>query len=174
MELAIRGGIVLIDEADLPLVKGYRWRVWTSRTGQKYALARRRKKTVNMSRVIMNPDMFQWVDHENGDGLDNRRCNLRKCTPQQNKQNTKLSSRNTSGFKGVSLVKRNGKFRGTRPWLAKIRHNGISYKLGRYGTAEEAARVYDVAALMAFGEFARVNFANGTGRSLNRSAADAI
>ncbi len=93
------------------------------------------------------------VDHRNGDGLDNRRENLRAATRTQNMANTRLRSNNTSGFKGVSFDNR------TARWIAAIRLDGHSYFLGRFDVPEEAARAYDAAALRLFGEFARINFA---------------
>lgn len=45
------------------------------------------------------------IDHVNGDGADNRICNLRLATSSQNNQNRRLSSRNKSGVKGVFSVK---------------------------------------------------------------------
>jgi hypothetical protein len=61
------------------------------------------------------------VDHINGDRLDNRRENLRACTIVQNTHNMKLSVRNTSGVKGVSLRKADGM------WLARVQVNHIKF-----------------------------------------------
>lgn len=89
------------------------------------------------------------IDHINGDRSDNRLCNLRTATPRQNGQNTRLSSINTTGFKGV--VRHRGKFR------ANIRNEeGKRLHLGYFGTAEEAYAAYCEAAREHHGEFARV------------------
>lgn len=70
---------------------------------------------------------------------------LRLATHAENGQNQKKSSRNTSGFKGVTLDKATGK------WLAQI---GKAKKLGRFNTPEEAHQAYCKAASKLYGEFA--------------------
>lgn len=92
----------------------------------------------------------QQVDHINGNILDNRSCNLRIADAAENKQNAKINSGNTSGFKGV------GRYDGA--WRAYITKAGRQRFLGRFETIEDAARAYDSAAREEFGEFARVNF----------------
>ena len=91
------------------------------------------------------------TDHINGDGLDNRRSNLRRATHGQNMANKGRYRNNTSGFKGVSR-RRSGR------WFAQIQAQGTHRYLGQFDTAEDAARAYDAAAVEAFGEFARLNF----------------
>lgn len=94
------------------------------------------------------------VDHIDGDGLNNRRSNLREADDVQqgaNKRNRKHSSR----FKGVSWDQRK------KRWRASIR---VAYKLknlGRFAREEDAARAYDEAAITAFGRFARLNLSAG-------------
>lgn len=88
-----------------------------------------------------------YVDHVNGDGLDNRRVNLRPADHGTNMANKRLYRNNKSGFKGVRQHQ-NGR------WVATC---GPDY-LGCYATPEEAARVYDAAAVARWGEFARPNF----------------
>jgi hypothetical protein len=92
------------------------------------------------------------VDHINHDKLDNRRCNLRIVTRQQNNQNTrpKTSSTRTSAYKGVHLAK--GK------WRASIHTNGTTRQLGTFTDEVAAAKAYDQAARYYFGEYAYLNF----------------
>lgn len=80
------------------------------------------------------------ADHINGNPLDNRRANLRLATRSQNNMNRKKSSRNKSGFKGVSLHKQNGK------WVARIGKDGKYKHLGLFNTPEEAYAAYCEAA----------------------------
>lgn len=92
------------------------------------------------------------IDHVSGSGYDNRIENLRACDQQGNQANERLSSNNTSGYKGVSYFRRDG------TWWAKITHKGKVVHLGYHSTPEAAARAYDQAALDLFGSFARTNF----------------
>lgn len=116
----------------------------------------KRQKIIFMHRIIMNPPKGMFVDHINGDGLDNRRENLRICTISQNTANSVRPSTNTSGYKGVQSSGRS-----TRPWKATIHAKGITKYLGAYRTKEEAAIAYDKKAVELYGEFAKLNFPNG-------------
>lgn len=92
------------------------------------------------------------VDHANGNGLDNRRSNLREATNAQNSANSRLSRRSTSGLKGVTWYKR------TSRWRAHITANQEQRHLGYFDDPIKAAKAYDTAALEVFGEFAHINF----------------
>lgn len=87
------------------------------------------------------------LDHINGDGLDNRRANLRAATPMQNSANTRRPKNNTSGYKGVSRV--------AKGWRAMISINRRNVWLGVFATPEDAAAAYWKAAVATRGEFAR-------------------
>lgn len=90
------------------------------------------------------------VDHQDGDGLNNQRSNLRPATARQNAYNRR--SHALSGLKGVSWVAASRK-RG-----ARITANGERHYLGLYDDKREAALAYDVSARLLHGEFARLNF----------------
>jgi hypothetical protein len=89
------------------------------------------------------------VDHHNTDKADDTWSNLRSATRRQNQYNVGLRSSNTSGYKGVSYSKHNGKY------VALIRANGKRHYLGYFDTAEEAHEAYCKAAAELHGEFAR-------------------
>lgn len=151
------GKFALVEWADFPKVKGYRWRLTTKgRSDNFYAQTwdegvepRRR---VSMHRMIMELPDNLVCDHINGNGLDNRRSNLRAATPLQNAHNSKQAKNRTSKFKGVCLCKETGL------WRAAIIINKKRTVLGRFGSEVEAAYAYDKAARSAQGSFARLNF----------------
>jgi hypothetical protein len=89
-----------------------------------------------------------YVDHINGDGLDNRWSNLRKATNTQNQQNAGRNLANTVGYKGVCFAKC------TKKYQASIRLNGKLIYLGQFMTPEEAYAAYCDAARKFHGEFA--------------------
>jgi hypothetical protein len=92
------------------------------------------------------------TDHKNGSGLDNRLNNLRRATYSENRQNSRLCNKNTSGFRGVDYHKYQKK------WAARIGANGTRRCIGYFDSAEEAGAAYDLAAKELHGEFARLNF----------------
>lgn len=92
------------------------------------------------------------VDHEDTDKLNNRWCNFRLATASQNAANSRLSQRNTSGFKGVHYAKNRTSF---KKWAAHIRVDGVLKTLGYFAKPEEAHVAYTEAARAAFGAFAR-------------------
>lgn len=91
------------------------------------------------------------IDHENRVKTDNRIENLRPATSSQNKGNIGLLCTNQSGYRGVSLNSRSGK------WHAQIKINGKQTYLGRFDTPEQAALRYNEAARQHFGDFAHIN-----------------
>lgn len=97
------------------------------------------------------------VDHINGNPSDNRIENLQAITQHQNCIKQRLHNpSNKSGYRGVSWFKRDSK------WVAAIKHNGISYNLGTYAEAIDAAIAYDEAAKEKFGTYAVLNFPENT------------
>lgn len=94
------------------------------------------------------------VDHINGNGLDNRRDNLRLCTDSQNQANRHhiYNPTGTSLYRGVTWNKSCGK------WQVTIGHARRQRYIGVFECEVDAALAYDRAALELFGEFARLNF----------------
>jgi hypothetical protein len=118
----------------------------TDRVG--YAVMYEGKRKTYMQNFIMRTD--SKLDHINGDGLDNRRENLRRATSAQNTWNSRKSTRTSNPYKGVS---RSGK-----KWVASICKNYTPIRIGLFETPEKAALAYDAKARELFGEFAKTNF----------------
>jgi hypothetical protein len=120
--------------------------VWTRMTNGKY---------VKLHRMILSFPPWR-TDHINGNGLDNRRCNLRKATAKQNSANMHKRKGCSSRFKGVRWFAARGK------WQAYIWDNKryLQRHLGYFIAEESAARAYDDAARIRYGEYASLNFPN--------------
>lgn len=144
------GGFAVVDESDreAALAAGPWFAVRATHTVYvRRSLPGKRQQTLHA--FLMGAP---YVDHVNGDGLDNRRANLRSASTAENNQNRRRPRHNTSGFKGVVLTTRK------RPWKAQIYAAGQQHHLGQFDTPEAAARAYDDAARRLHGPFARTNF----------------
>jgi len=157
MEIELTGGrFACFDNEDLKKISRFKWRA--KRSGityyaQSQSKGIKPKKSVFMHRIVMGLKAKDGkkVDHINGDGLDNRKKNLRICTDSQNFANASISRRNTSGFKGVSFSKKDKK------WQAKICKDYKIYWLGLFALPELAAKAYNKKAIDLFGEYAKLN-----------------
>lgn len=158
-----QGRVALVDDADLPLVAGYRWRVWEQvRNGVKggpYAVTTVATGRRGGRRLVMHTLLtgYRRTDHANGNGLDNQRANLRDADQSHNLANQgkgRRAATSTSRYKGVGRMA-NGS------WRARIKVNYQERHLGLFASEEDAARAYDAAAVAAWGEFARLNLPRG-------------
>lgn len=151
----------VVDEEDLELVKGYRWRpsVHPRKSNTlMYALSRQptsdgSERGVFMHRIILGLDPDDpAVDHIDGDGLNNSRSNLRLCTSSQNSANRRrLPGGASSRYRGVTLHRKTGK------WQAAIGVERQRIYLGLFDSERDAALAYNDAAVRHFGEFANIN-----------------
>lgn len=153
-----QGKVALVDDADYAYLIGCKWYainrygdVWHAYTPVKHTITGK-QTTLYIHRLIMIATPSQEIDHKNGNGLDNRRSNLRIVTRRQNQQNQRPQRNASSIYKGVSWDKSTGK------WIAIIKADGKQYNLGRFRDEIKAATVYDNAARYYFGEFAYLNF----------------
>lgn len=147
-----KGYEAVIDAADVPLVGGRNWQACVHKKTV-YAqnnISRLHTGTARLlHRILMNPPSGMQVDHIDGNGLNNRRSNLRIVTNAENGRNRGESSNNTSGFKGVYWNKQRSK------WEAQIRIDGKRRFLGQFAHPEDAHKAYTRAAQTIFGDFAR-------------------
>lgn len=171
-----KGEIAIVDREDVDLVLQFRWSALHTRDGRIYvyrsvAIPQRWRQSgfkhtcISLHRFLLDPPSDLWVDHINGDGLDNRRQNLRLATPRQNAANQRKAIRPGSKYKGIHRSLHKG-------WVAGITCAGKDVYLGSFRNEEDAARAYDDAARAMFGEFACVNFPRAGERGCVRGHVD--
>jgi hypothetical protein len=156
-----QGLVALVDDEDAGLIGGYKWRGLKSKgahTAYAYAQIRgsRPKRRIYLHRLIMNAPAGIEVDHINGNGLDNRRANLRLATRVENSRNVpKRPLINglppSSKFKGVTWSKYHGY------WAAQVCINRKHKMIGYFASETDAALAYNAFVVANFGEFALPN-----------------
>lgn len=142
------GKYFFIDINDLHKVQKYNWTV--GKNGY-VSSGNGRNHRLRLHRYLLDCPKGYDVDHINGKPYDNRKCNLRISTHQNNSRNTKLRCDNSTGYKGVSFAKRERKYRAYIVYKKQI-------SLGYFDNPIDAAKAYDKAAKYYFGDFARLNF----------------
>ena len=150
------GHIAIIDPDDLCLINGCR--IFAEHRGPvTYARAVFKKgKRIYLHRLILGLKKGETCDHIDGDGLNNSRKNLRKCSQHQNSFNSSKKRKNKK-YKGVYYDDR----KKTRKWYAQLFVNRKQYFGGYFETEEEAALAYNKMANDHHGTFARLNQVGG-------------
>jgi hypothetical protein len=151
-----KGLEVLVDNKDFKGLSKFSWhsqknkntyyavtKPWVKGTGK--------CKTIYMHRFLTEAEKGMVVDHIDGNGLNNQRDNLRVCTQTQNMMNRGKQLNNSSGYKGVV------KHPLCNKWMTRIKVGSKHIYLGLYMTKEEAAQVYNDAAINYYGEYATLN-----------------
>ena len=133
-------GRALIDADDAELVSERKWYLHS----KGYCASKGKLGACFLHKLILPGD--EQVDHINGNKLDNRKSNLRKCNGSQNHANYPACKNSKTGVRGVYPV-RNG-------FEARIRKDGTLYRLGIFETVEDGERAYNAKAIELFGEFA--------------------
>lgn len=149
--------VAIVDEENFDYLNQWKWCVTK---GRNTFYATRRVgllgKQQTMHQILLAAPKGQETDHIDGNGLNNRRSNLRVCSCQQNQFNKgKQVGTYSSIYKGVSWHKQR------HYWTAYFTIDNKKKHLGCFGTEAQAALAYNEAATATFGEFARLNIIGG-------------
>lgn len=151
-----QGFSAIVDASDYQALSAFKW--FANREGisvyacRKVRLESGKQTTIRMHRSILEAKGDQIVDHANHDGLDNRRVNLRICSYVENGRNKRPRRGASSQYLGVLWDKKR------KMWRAMIEVAGRGKHQGFFDCEVSAARAYDAAARLYFGEFANPNF----------------
>jgi hypothetical protein len=119
---------IILDDDD------YKWlnkeSIHINRIG-KYFYVRINPSKQHIHRIISKCPKGLQVDHINRNTLDNRKCNLRNVTLQENLRN-QIRNNNKTGYTGVAIHKQTGKY------TAQLKHNYKKIHLGLFDTIKEA------------------------------------
>lgn len=156
-----KGRFALVDDDDFAWLSQWSWSAveLKRKTLPSVWYAKRHSTWKGPSRYMHREILIRHLesekpctDHENGDGLDNRKDNIRFCSHAENNSNKRKSLNKTSKFKGVHW------FKEQNTWVAHICHDGKSRHIGCFKNEADAAKAYDLAAMRHFGQFAKLNF----------------
>lgn len=153
-----QGKFATVDMIDYEWLMQWQWYAERDRSGYRERWYARRSEHykgrcvgIRMHREIASMAGLPFAriyDHRNGNGLDNRRENIRPATHRQNTANSRYQTPSQSHQKGVRWREMQGK------WEARIVFNRRYHYLGLFEFKQEAAKAYMVAAKRLFGEFA--------------------
>ena len=153
-----QGKIALIDDEDYELVSVHKWHAWkTKRSRTYYARSNIRSENGNYTVIYMHRlitgvvNQSIEIDHDDHDGLNNRRYNLKTANREQNCRNVRKHLGCLSEYKGVSWHNQ------SKSWRARIRIDKRQIHLGLFVLEVEAAKAYNEAACKYFGAYAFIN-----------------
>lgn len=151
-----RGQVAIVDDEDYEYANQWRWHARRGKGKNTFYASRgmyckdtRKMDILLMHRVILRTPDGKLTDHINGNGLDNRKENLRICSASENSSNQKL--RHARPMKGVQWIER------LRKWRAYISAKKQRFHLGLFTNIGDAAEAYNKAALKMHGEYASLN-----------------
>lgn len=150
-----QGKVALVDDKDFEFLSKFKW--YARKNGRTYYATRNSRQVnkvrtaqIQMHKVIMGETPCgKEIDHIDGNGLNNKRVNLRFATKTENNRNCLIRKDNTSGHKGVYWDKN------SRKWKAQVGYNKKVLSLGRFDSIEEAIKTYQNFVKENFGEFVR-------------------
>ena len=150
-----KGLEALVDDEDFEFLSQWPWHAFKGYAGKFYACrnsapdANGKRSHIFMHRVIANTPDGMDTDHINGNGLDNRRANLRHASRAENMWNRAPNRGGSSRHKGVYWHRQHNK------WCASIQVEKKRLHLGLFETEQAAAEAYATRAALEFGEFGR-------------------
>lgn len=155
-----QGRFAIVDDEDYDYLMQWKW--YASKNWRTFYAVRhtrrneqRPNKVILMHKEILSSHKKTDTDHIDGNGLDNRRHNLRECTVSQNGANRKKQTKQSlSQYKGVSKYT-NGRHK--KPWIVMIKHHETAIYVGVFKTESAAAVAYNQKATELFGEYANLN-----------------
>lgn len=157
-----QGKVALVDDEDYEILCKWKWYAHkTSKNAHTFYAVRttvkgefKKRARVYMHRYLLSiKDSNIFVDHKDGDGLNNQKSNIRQCDKSQNRANQQKGVIRSSKYKGVCFMKN----RGIYSWVSYLQHKGKKYNLGYFKSQEDAAMAYNNKAIEIFGEFAKIN-----------------
>lgn len=154
------GNYALVDDADYDWLNQWKWTA--KKSGNTFYAERgigikgtRKVVCIKMHRMVLGLiSPKDYGDHVDGNGLNNQRANIRKCSAKENTRNRRPYTGRTSKYKGVSCCPPG------RKWVAKIGYNNKELRLGSFLSETDAALAYNEAAIKYHGEFAVINIIN--------------
>ena len=151
-----RGLVAIVDDEDCGWLSQWKWRAGDGRNTQYVVRSRpiaalSGRLVYSMHRLILDPPPGLFVDHIDGDGLNNRRANLRAVNRIQNSANVH-ARRAASGYLGVYWNAPSAS------WQAQIKSAERRITIGYFADPKAAALARDQAARLIHGEFANLNF----------------
>lgn len=130
------------------MISQYNWSIRKHRTNIYAYPGTRSIQNMGMHNLVMGG---KWVDHINGNGLDNRRSNLRFATRKDNARNRGGNKSSSTQFKGVSYYAKQDVY------YVSIKVDGKTVKTNRTRNIYKAALMYNKWAVEFFGDFAWLN-----------------
>lgn len=149
---ATKGELIFVDDFAYDTLNQFTWRIW-ERGRYKYAINGQGQKMHRMIMYVLEKPKI-LVDHIDGNGLNNQKHNLRLCNNADNAKNRKMSSKNTTGYKGLYCNKTTGKY------MSFCTGNGIRECSDYFIEDYKAALAYNDIAIRLHGKFARLNVLN--------------
>lgn len=130
-----KGYKTIVDDEDFEFLNQWKWHI----SARGYAVRKPNNKNIFMHRLLNKTPLNMQTDHINNNKLDNRKCNLRTVTNQQNHFNMLAQKNSKSGIRGVSWSEERKK------WVAQIIINNKAIGLGRFTDKNEAIKVRNLA-----------------------------